>query len=80
MAALQIIEGARDTFTLVSLTATEVMHTIRDVAQRNLPGPFIYDALILACARKMKARTIYTNDVHDFRLIAPDLASRIVEP
>ncbi len=43
-------------------------------------GPLIYDALLLACARKINARSIYTSNVKHFRRIAPDLASRIVEP
>jgi predicted nucleic acid-binding protein len=80
LAALQIIQDVRDNFTLVSLTANETLHVIRDLAERGLPGPLVYDGLLLACARKVQARTIYTNDVYDFKRIAPDLASRIVEP
>ncbi len=40
----------------------------------------IYDALILACARKVNATRIYTLDIKHSRRIAPDLAARIVEP
>ncbi len=34
-------------------------------------GAMIYDALILACARKAKANRIYTLDSKHFRRIAP---------
>ena len=78
--ALQILGSIKDNFNLVSLTANEMMQTISNAAERGLPGPLIYDALILACARKVQARSIYTNDVQDFKRIAPDLASRIHEP
>ncbi len=43
-------------------------------------GAIIYDALILACARKARAEVIYTWNVKHFRLVAPDLSDRIVEP
>jgi predicted nucleic acid-binding protein len=79
-AALEIVKNARENFTLVLLTANEMMQTIQDAGERGLPGPLIYDALILACARKVRAKSIYTNDVQDFRRIAPDLAARIHEP
>jgi predicted nucleic acid-binding protein len=78
--ALQILSSVKENFDLVSLTANEMMQTISSAAERALPGPLIYDALILACARKIQARSIYTNDVQDFKRIAPDLASRIHEP
>jgi predicted nucleic acid-binding protein len=70
-------------FTLVSLTANEMiemMQTVRAAAERGLPGPLIYGALILACARKVRARSIYTHNVQDFKRIAPDQAARIPEP
>jgi predicted nucleic acid-binding protein len=40
----------------------------------------IYDALLLACARKAAAERIYTWNERHFKLVAPDLAERIVAP
>jgi hypothetical protein len=45
-----------------------------------LLGGIIYDALLLASARKVSADRIYTWNLGHFRMIAPDLAARIVEP
>jgi len=40
----------------------------------------IYDALLLACARKCGADVIYTFNTDHFVRIAPDLAERIQAP
>ncbi len=66
--------------TLVGLDETEYISTIRDVVQRKLRGGLIYDALLLACARKWGAKTIYTWNVNHFKEIAPDLGNRIQTP
>ena len=64
----------------VPLTADEVLQTVHRTAALKLAGGFIYDTLLLACARKVYADRIYTwNETH-FRLVAPDLADRIVTP
>lgn len=78
--ALQILERASQTYTLVTLTPAEVLQTLNHLAQSRLTGGIVYDALLLACARKIGAETIYTIDYKDFRRIAPDLADRILEP
>jgi predicted nucleic acid-binding protein len=49
-------------------------------ASHGLVGAIIYDALLIACARKAEAKWIFTNNHKHFRRIAPDLASRIIEP
>jgi predicted nucleic acid-binding protein len=64
----------------VALTASETSRTIEDAARRGLGGSLNYDALVIACARKVNADIIYTSNVRHFRQIAPDLASRIVLP
>jgi predicted nucleic acid-binding protein len=40
----------------------------------------VYDALLIECARHSKADRIYTFNLHDFRLLAPDLIERLVAP
>jgi predicted nucleic acid-binding protein len=78
--AAAIIAHTTKTYKLVSLTSAEMSRTIEDSAQRGLRGSLIYDALLIACARKIDANAIYTSNVRHFRQIAPDLASRIVLP
>lgn len=78
--ALRIVQQTTETCTLVTLTASETLRTIKDIAERGLGGGLVYDALLLACARKIDAKRIYTSNLMHFRKIAPDLASRIYEP
>jgi predicted nucleic acid-binding protein len=40
----------------------------------------IYDALLLRCAAKVKAQTIYTWNLKHFRAVAPELAGRMRTP
>lgn len=64
----------------VTLSAEEYMETLRRTANLGRSGGIIYDALILACARKVQAEQIYTWNVKHFKMAAPDLAERIVTP
>lgn len=66
--------------TVYSLTPEEYAATIRIAASKSLAGGIIYDALLLACARKSQAERIYTWNEKHFRIVAPDLANRIVTP
>jgi predicted nucleic acid-binding protein len=78
--AARIVAHTSKRFHFVSLTAAEYVAAIDGVAELGHSGGIIYDALIVACARKAKASRIYTLNARHFRLVAPDLASRIVEP
>lgn len=66
--------------TPVTLTAEEYMETLRRAANFGRAGGIIYDALLLACARKVQAEQIYTWNVKHFQMVAPDLAHRIMTP
>jgi len=66
--------------TIVSLDADESVAVIRELAGRGLSGGIVHDGLILRCARKADARKIYTLNAKHFKLAAPDLAERILEP
>lgn len=66
--------------TPVTLTADEYMETLRRTANLGHSGGMIYDALHMACARKIGAEQIYTLNARHFRMVAPDLAGRIVAP
>ena len=76
--------AAVETFLLraeaVALTSDEYLATLRSTAARGLAGGVIYDALHVACARKVNAERIYTWNLRHFKLVAPDLAERIVTP
>ena len=78
--AARIIEQTSKTFNIVSLTTLEYVRTIETAALSGLTGPILYDVLLMACARKIRAKTIYTWNVKHFQRVAPDLASIIVEP
>ncbi len=67
-------------FQIVSLTADDLVGVIGDAALRSIGGARVYDALILACARKVDAEMIYTFNVKHFQQIAPELAPRIMQP
>jgi len=66
--------------TVVTLTGEEYVETIHSAAKARHAGGMIYDALLLACARKVNAERIYTWNLRHFRMIAPDLADRIMTP
>jgi len=65
---------------LIALSPNEYLATLETIIQNQRTGGIIYDALLLACARKAKADTIITWNVKHFQSIAPDLADRIVTP
>jgi predicted nucleic acid-binding protein len=78
--AMLLLDGFRAKLNCVVLTADEVQEAARRVSRLGLAGGVIYDALLLACARKVDAERIYTWNERHFKLVAPDLAGRIVEP
>jgi predicted nucleic acid-binding protein len=54
--------------------------TIRQASANGILGATIYDALLAACAIKAKAETIYTDNERHFRMVGPDVASRMRKP
>jgi predicted nucleic acid-binding protein len=78
--AARLVAYTSKRFKVISLTAIEYVATIESLATLGYSGGMIYDALLLACARKSKATQIYTLNQRHFRAVAPDLASRIIEP
>ena len=78
---LLFVESIRERFSTVALSEKEYFEVIVAAAERGIGGGKIYDALILRCAEKAKAETIFTWNVDDFRLLAGnDLAVRIRTP
>ena len=78
--ALAFLEALRKRVSFVQLTPDEYFDAAVRLGRAGIPGAQIYDALLLACARKVNADVIYTWDLRHFRAVAPDLADRIVEP
>lgn len=77
---LLFIEDLPKRLTLITLDEAEYLSAIRATAERMQIGGLIYDALLLASARKWKAKVIYTYNLKHFRELAPDLASIIRRP
>ncbi|MGO9318674.1 MAG: type II toxin-antitoxin system VapC family toxin [Terracidiphilus sp.] len=78
--AVLIVEQFRARLECIALSSEEVSQTIQQTAAMKLSGGIVYDALILACARKIQAEHIYTWNVKHFQMVAPDLSRRIVTP
>lgn len=64
----------------VALTAEEYAREIKIAVENRVVGGQVYDALLLACARKHAADRIYTLNLKHFLKLAPDLADRITTP
>ena len=78
--ALLFVQEVRDRFTLVSLDQEDYLLTIKDVAERGFTSGSVYDALILRCAAKVHAETIYTWNLKHFRTIGSKQQARIQTP
>jgi len=78
--AMLFVEEVRNRLALIALDEDEYFDTIRTTAEQGFTTGRVYDALLLRCAAKAKAQTIYTWNVKHFRAIAPSLADRIRTP
>jgi predicted nucleic acid-binding protein len=75
-----LVEQIAARMTVVPLSTEDYVATLRETARMGLSGGIVFDALLLACARKVRAERIYTWNVRHFRMVAPDLTDRIVTP
>ena len=78
--ALLFVQEVRDRLAIVALTEEEYCTTIEQAASLHFTSGRVYDALMLRCAEKVKAETIYTWNLKHFRAISPVLADRIRTP
>jgi predicted nucleic acid-binding protein len=78
--AIEFLQYLQRGMTIVPLAPEDYLEAARSVTSHGLGGPMIYDALLLQCARKVNAETIYTWNVRHFQRLAPDLATRIRTP
>jgi predicted nucleic acid-binding protein len=64
----------------IVLDSADYLKTCKEAEGLGIRGGAIYDALILACARKAKATQIWTLNARHFEMFAPDLSGVIKEP
>lgn len=64
----------------LALTPAEYLATSHRLSEAALSGGIVYDALLLACARKCRADAIYALNERHFTRLAPDLSDRIQTP
>ena len=60
------IQEIRERLTVITLGEDDYYSTLQQTAERNLTGGRIYDALLLRCAIKAKAETLYTWNLKHF--------------
>jgi predicted nucleic acid-binding protein len=75
-----IHESIEPHVSIVSLTSSEYIATVRHLSEIGLSGGAVYDALIVKAAQKAVADRIVTFNVNDFKRVWPEGASGIVAP
>ena len=78
--AMLFVQEVRERCTVVTLTEDEYYATLERTAELGFTSGRVYDALLLSCAAKVKAETIYTWNLKHFRAIRPALAERMRTP
>jgi predicted nucleic acid-binding protein len=64
--AALFVDSLRERVTFVSLESEEYLDIISGISRLRLIGGIVYDALIAACARKVRAEVLYTWNPADF--------------
>jgi len=77
---LLFIQEIRKRCTVITLDESEYFETIQAAAEHGFVSGRVYDALLLRCAVKSGAKTIYTWNLKHFHALAPELAARIRAP
>jgi predicted nucleic acid-binding protein len=78
--ALLFVEEVRTRFTVVALNEDEYARTIEQAAGRGFVSGRVYDALLLSCAAKCGAETIYTWNLKHFTALDPKQADKVRTP
>jgi len=78
--ALLFLQELQDRLTPISLDDQEYVSAIRNTAELGFSGGRVYDALLLACAAKVRAETIYTWNLKHYKALAPQFSGRIRTP
>ncbi len=75
-----IHESIEPHVSIISLTTSEYMATVKHVSDLGLSGGAVYDALIVKAAQKSGADRIVTFNLGDFKRVWPEGASSVVSP
>jgi predicted nucleic acid-binding protein len=80
-ALLSIEENVLEYFKISSLTGSDYAALLREAALAGIQGGTIYDALLLASARKANPDRIYTLNLNHFLAVAPrNLGAKLAFP
>ncbi len=79
-AAALIRNNIQHPFKLVTAQAEFYSKAIQTCADIGVFGGIVYDALLIECARSVRADRIYTFNRSHFLQLAPDLDDRIMAP
>jgi predicted nucleic acid-binding protein len=74
------IQEIRARLTVIPLDESDYYSTLQETAERNLTGGRIYDALLLRCAIKAKAETLYTWNLKHFEQLAHGFSGKVKTP
>jgi predicted nucleic acid-binding protein len=77
---LLLLENIYERLTIVTLTADEYRSTLKRAAAADISGGTIYDSLLVSCAMKAEAETIYTWNVRHFQQFSPGITTRLRTP
>jgi len=75
-----IHESVEPVASVVSLSSSEYLSTIKRMSDLGIPGGAVYDALIIRAARKSEVDQLLTLNVDDFKRIWPEGETRIISP
>lgn len=79
--ALRLIEeSVQKIFSIVSLASSDYARVLQTLAERNLPGGIIYDALLSLTARKSRADSLLTLNPKDFLRLWKNGDPAVIEP
>jgi len=78
--ALLFIGNVKERLTIVALNEEEYWQAVEGAAAVGIQGGGIYDALLAACARKVRAENIYTWNVKHFRRLDSAIGDRTKTP
>lgn len=75
-----IHESVEPRVSIVPLSSSDYLATIKHMSDMGLSGGAVYDALIVKAAQKSGADRIVTFNMNDFKRVWPEAADRIVAP
>jgi predicted nucleic acid-binding protein len=78
--AMLFIGSIRERLSIISLTGDEYADALQASSARGIVGGGIYDAMLVHCAIKAEAETIYTWNARHYSLCTPEVTQRLRTP